>query len=510
MSHPTARERIARLARAFDEQDADLRSGDPIGFPGYVEQLRSAQSETGLVEGCIWGWAEIPAPQMESVRCALVVGDFRFLGGSMGVVVGEKVARTFDAAHRERASVVTVTASGGARMQEGMAALVQMAKVVEARRVHAAAGLAHITLLTSPTTGGVYASFASFADVILAEPQATVGFAGPRVVAELTGNSPSPRVHTSEFAFEHGLIDAIVPERDQQRTIGRLLEMLTPKRLHMGGATRWLETGTEPKAEPTHDRLTGWESLRRSRDPARPKASQIVDALLPTSFELRGDRSGAPDDQSVLTRIGGMANTQRNVVVIAQESSGDRRIRPQGFRKAVRAIEVAGRLGLPLVTLVDTRGADPLPSSEGHGVASAIADTFRAMLDCPSPTLAVVVGEGGSGGALSMAVADHVMAWENAVFSVIAPEAAATILYRDPGRAPELAESLRITSSDLEALGIVDEVISEPPAGAQSAPELAVQELADAVASRLNTLAGQRSATRMRRRHRRWRYIQQA
>ena len=218
-----ARDVIAFLARSFDEQDEALTGTDPLRFEGYAEQLDHARDETGLTEACMWGWADI-----EGERCALVVMDFAFLGGSMGLAVGEKVARAFDAACEARLPIVTICASGGARMQEGMIALAQMAKTVEAHRRHAADGLAHVSVLTSPTTGGVYASFAGLADVIIAEPHATVGFAGPRVVAELTGEAPSPDVHTAEFAFEHGLIDAIVPVDAWTETIARALRGLTP------------------------------------------------------------------------------------------------------------------------------------------------------------------------------------------------------------------------------------------------------------------------------------------
>jgi acetyl-CoA carboxylase carboxyl transferase subunit beta len=211
------------LTRSFDERDETLVGTDPLHFDGYGEQLARARAETSLNEACLWGFAEIGGE-----RCALVVMDFAFLGGSMGLAMGEKVARTFDGARGERLPAVTVCASGGARMQEGMIALVQMAKTVEAHRRHADAGLAHVALLTSPTTGGVYASFASLADVILAEPHATIGFAGPRVVAELTGEAPDPDVHTAEFAFEHGLIDAIVPADSWADVIACALRGLRP------------------------------------------------------------------------------------------------------------------------------------------------------------------------------------------------------------------------------------------------------------------------------------------
>jgi acetyl-CoA carboxylase carboxyl transferase beta subunit/acetyl-CoA carboxylase carboxyl transferase alpha subunit len=500
------RPEIARLASAFDEQDADLAGGDPLGFEGYSEQIERARAESGAREACVWGWATIAGAE-----CALVTMDFTFLGGSMGVAVGEKVARAFDAARERKLPVVTVTASGGARMQEGMVALVQMAKTAEARREHADAGLAQVTLLTSPTTGGVYASFASLADVVIASPDATIGFAGPRVVEDLTGQRPDPRIHKAEFAFEHGLIDAIVPEADQRATIQRVLRCLDPSDTGPSQSSRtqgWLSVGDPAASADAPARgaaLTAWQRLTLAREPRRPKARQILDTLLSTSFELRGDRTGASDDGTIVVRAGTLQGTARSVMVVAQDASGDARIKPAGFRKAIRAIQIAGRLGLPVITLIDTRGADPLPSSEGHGIAAAIAQTYVGLLACPSPTLAVIVGEGGSGGALAMAVCDRVIAWGNAVFSVIAPEGAASILYRDVSRSPELADRLGITAEDLEELGIVDEIVPEPPGGAHTAPALAAEDLSMRIASSLERLAGMGARKRLRGRHRRWR-----
>ena len=492
---------MASLTTSFEEQDEALVGTDPLSFPGYAEQLEAARSESGLSEACVWGWAEI-----EGVKCALVVGDFGFLGGSMGVAVGEKVADAFDAARRVRQPVVTVTASGGARMQEGMAALAQMASTAEAIRQHRAAGLAHVCLLTSPTTGGVYASFASLADVVLAEPGATVGFAGPRVVAELTGDAPPPDVHTAEFAFAHGLIDAIVDRDDQPATIARVLHAFEGREPPSSDGTRSVPESS-PAALPPSRVLTAWERLQMVRDPARPKARAILDALLSSSFELRGDRSGEPDDPAVVVRLGALSDAGTPVVAIGTDASGDGRIRPQGFRKAIRAIELAGRFHLPVLTIVDTRGADPLPSSEGGGIASAIAHTFLAMLECHTATLAAVTGEGGSGGALALAAADRVVAWENSVFSVIAPEGAAAILYRDAEKAPELADQLGITVPDLVRLGIVDEVVPEPEGGVQNDPEGAIAGLAAILSRELENLVSSRNAVRRRRRTRKWRRL---
>ena len=501
-----ARDRVASLTSSFDEQDVGLATTDPLSFEGYRVQMDEARSDTGLDEACIWGWADV-----SGAPCALVVFDFRFMGGSMGMVVGEKVARAFDAARRARKPVVTVTASGGARMQEGMWSLVQMAKTVEARRRHADAGLLHITLLTSPTTGGVYASFASLADIIFAESGATVGFAGPRVVQHLTGQTPPPGVHRAEFALAHGFVDAIVDPGGAASAIAAALSIAAAppasKSKRDAAPTPYAQrsgAGASAGASPVAP-AGAWERLQRVRAGSRLRGPQILDDLLSAGVELHGDRSGAADDRSVVVRIGSLRDGGRTVVAIAQDA--DTRIEPQGFRKAIRAIELAGRLGHPVLTLIDTRGADPLPASEALGVAPAIAATFDAMLACPSPTLSVICGEGGSGGALAMAVADRVIASENAVFSVIAPEGAAAILYRDAGRAPELAERLRIGTEDLTELGVVDVVVPEDPAGVDgiAKAQVNVQMLSSVVASELDRLAEARRPRRLAARHRRWR-----
>jgi acetyl-CoA carboxylase carboxyl transferase subunit beta len=488
-----ARERIASLTSSFDERDTGLQTTDPLAFEGYAEQLAGARGQTGIDDACIWGFADIAG-----VHCALVVFDFDFMGGSMGMAAGEKVARAFDAATDERTPVVTVTASGGARMQEGMWSLVQMAKTVEARRTHRDAGLAHLTLLTSPTTGGVYASFASLADVVLAETGTTVGFAGPRVVAQLTGEAPPPQVHTVSFALEHGLVDAVVEAGEAAEAVATAIRMLAGATPASGRRFEVPDAGRAPA-------LSAWDRLQAVRDETRIKGGEVLDALLSGSVELRGDRQGGGDDEHVVARVGSLEDGSP-VVAIAQNAVGDGRIRPEGFRKTIRALDLAGRLGHSVVVVIDTRGADPLPGSEGGGIAVAIAQTFEAMLACPSPTLAVLVGEGGSGGALAMAVTDRVIACENAVFSVIAPEGAAAILYRDAGRASELAERLRITVEDLVELGLVDVVVPEPADGVAK-QQVNMPILAQTVIAELDRLVRMRPGRRLAARHRRYRNL---
>lgn len=380
-------------------------------------------------------------------------------------------------------------------MQEGMMSLAQMAKVMEAHRRHARAHLGQVTVMTSPTTGGVLASFASAGDVLLAEPGVHIGFAGPRVAQLATGVAPPPGVYTPELHLERGLLDAIVPRGDLPSVVGRALRSLA------GSAREPLPRKPRAIAGRSSPSPTAWERLHIARAADRPKGPEILDRILIDWTELHGDRA-AGEDPCVVARIGALASSGAPVVAVAEDASAGR-IGPAGYRKAVRALELAGRLRQPVVTIIDSPGADPGPESEAGGVAAAIAATLEAMLDCPSPTLAVLTGEGGSGGAFALAPADRVLAWEHAIFSVISPEAAAAILHR--AGAEELAESLRITTGDLLRLGLVDTVLPEPAGGAQLDRDSALEMLSVEVAAQIAALARRAGAGRLASRRRRWR-----
>ncbi len=222
----TAPERIAMLvdAGSFVETEAGLASCDPLEFvaaKSYEESLAAARAKSDLADAVVTGRASIGG-----VPVVLGVMDFRFIGASMGSVVGEKVARAFDLATREGLPVVLVTASGGARMQEGMLSLMQMAKTSAAVRTHSEAGLAYIVVLTNPTYGGVTASFATLADVIIAEPGAVVGFAGPRVIEQTIRQKLPKGFQTAEYLLEHGMIDEVVRRSDLTEHLALLLRYL--------------------------------------------------------------------------------------------------------------------------------------------------------------------------------------------------------------------------------------------------------------------------------------------
>ena len=431
------------LDPGWAEIDADVLSTDPLGFPGYTEQLARARTATGSTDSVVTASGSVDGKPILAISF-----EFSFLGGSMGVAAGERIARVFERAAAERTPVVTLTASGGARMQEGMAALATMPGTLAARELLAAAHVPFIAYLRNPTTGGVLASFASSADLVWAQPGATIGFAGPRVSETVTGEPLPEGSHTAESALVAGLVDDLVEPTDVRARLARALAALSTS--PTAGARPEL-----PAATPTD----AWEHVVRARHADRPTGTDYAGIFEP----LR--RGGI--DPTVVTgfaTVGGGC-----VVAIAQDRfAGHGRPTPAGYRRAREAIATAVRLGLPIVTFVDTPGADPGAASEREGIAREISLTFSALLRAPVPTVACVVGEGGSGGALAFAACDHVLIQENAIFSVIAPEGAASILRRNDIEA--VARELRLTAADLAGLGLADLVISEPAGGAHADP----------------------------------------
>ena len=463
---------------SFREHDVDLAPTDPLGFPGYDDALRAAPRRTESSESVVVGSGRIGGRDIE-----IALFDFDFLGGSMGEVAGERLARALERSAQTQHPFVLRTSTGGARMQEGMRSLVQMPKVVAARLQLAASGTPFVAVLGHPTTGGVLASLGSLADITIAEADATIGFAWPRVAEAFTGEKLSGDSHTADSAVARGLVDAIAESSDLRMLIEDVLSVLDPD---------------QPESAPPPDRLTGatgtdeWDVVLAARRNDRLNAATSLTEICDRAFELRGDRSGC-DDRALVAALARIAG--RKALVLAL----DRNLFPAAgaFRKAHRCIEIAGRLRIPLVTLIDTRGADPSEKSESAGVASAIAQLFEAMLLAPVPIVCVVTGEGGSGGALAFATGDVLAAYAGSFFSVIGPEGAAQILWRNTERAPEAARALKLSAPDLARLGIADEVVAEP---------LTDQSLRQVVAYHLDQLGNSAPREQLaRRRQSRWR-----
>lgn len=460
MPAKSAKSQIASLFDSFEPMAPVPVAADPLGFPDYpadaAESARSTDSDEAVIcgEGSCGGSPLVAA-----------VFEFGFLGGSMGRAVGTAIEAAMDRAVDLGVPFVAVTSSGGARMQEGMLSLAQMPRTVAASMRLAAAGVPRISILCHPTTGGVYASFASIADFTAAESGATIGFAGPRVAETMTGKALPTGSHTAEAAFEAGLVDAVMQIEDIRAWLSDLLQLLNQTKPFATGAA----AAAEPPLPSTRSQSpSAWETFQIARDDDRPKPTQLVKLMASKIVEMHGDRAGS-DDVAVFTAIAAIDDRAMIVAAIDRKSPT-----AAGFRQLRRAIETSGRLGLPLLTIIDTPGADPSYESEYSGLAAEIAKTFAAILSVQVSVLSIVTGEGGSGGALAIACGDRIAMLEHAVFSVIAPEGAASILYRDARRAPEVAEHLKPAAPDLVSMGLIDDIVTEPrPSAAADHPATA-------------------------------------
>jgi len=464
-----AYERINLLADegSFIEINRSLASLDPLSFSGeasYRRRVLDTQKRTGLSEAVVTGVCQI-----EGTLTVIVVLDFSFLGGSMGCVVGEKVALAFEHALKKKLPLVAVVSSGGTRVQEGMLSLMQMAKTAAVAQELHTAGLPFISVLTNPTTGGVYASFANLADIIMAEPNALIGFAPLRVVEQAEGHPLPPGAHTAESHLKYGMIDCIVERIRLRELLAILLDLLSSQYR----VTLRRRFGPYPPIVPRRE--SAWQSVQLARHRERPTSLDYIARIASSFIELHGDRCYGDDRAIVcgLADIGGEA-----VVIVAQERSHNGgQAYPEGFRKAKRAMKLAAKFRLPLVTFIDTPGAYPGLEAEQRGIGNAIAECLATMSDLPTPIISVVIGEGGSEGALALGVADRILMMENAIFSVMPPERAAALLYRDPSRADEIAPALRLTAEDCMELRVVDALVPEPKGGAHVDPDEAARQL---------------------------------
>jgi acetyl-CoA carboxylase carboxyl transferase subunit beta len=618
-----ARLRLLLDPDSFEERDAGLESADPLGFVDlkpYPDRLAAARISSGLRDAAVWGTGRIDGRPV-----AICVMDFAFIGGSMGSVVGEKVTRAAEHALAASIPLVIVSASGGARMQEGTLALMQLAKTCAALERLAAAGVPYVSVMTDPTTGGVFASFAVLGDVNLAEPDALIRFAGERVASGTIAVELPPGYQRAEFLLEHGFLDRVVPRDRLREEVARLLcylregtpcaeapfppgepvarataegreaafrpfGFLGPKLPNLpvveagrrgvaalgaqaaeigahaaeviggrapgdgtgphaeppAGATpglpsaspAWSPSATSPAsaasaasaastvpggsqapnapaaggAPPVETGRSGaavfrsaapdaaeqeraWARVQAARNVKRPHTLELIRAMASDVVELRGDRLFG-DDPAI---VGGLARIPGHAFVFVGHQRGsetEENIRrnfgmahPEGYRKAMRLFTLAERFHLPVVTFVDTGGAYPGSASEERGVAEAIARSVAMMTRLRTPIVTIITGEGGSGGALAIATGDVVLALENAVYSVISPEGCAAILWRDPAAARLAAASMHLTAQDQLALGVVDEVIPEPPGGAQEDPVAVAASLAARISDHLARLA---------------------
>ena len=475
---------------SFEEWDKFMQVSNPLSFPGYEKKLAAAREKSQLNEAIVTGSCTI-----HGQKTVVGVCDARFLMSSMGHNVGEKITRAVERATEEKLPVILFACSGGARMQEGMISLMQMAKTSAALKRHHEAGQLYVSVLTDPTTGGVTASFAMLGDIILAEPGALIGFAGPRVIEQTIGQKLPEGFQRAEFLVEHGFVDKIVKREELKETLAMILKL--HKKPESGCLADWKTENTvdraafEEKEQNSSAKRahhgsgkaagairSAWDSVLLSRKADRPVATDYIRAIFDDFMEFHGDRY-CKDDGAI---VGGIASFHgMPVTVIGQEKGKNTKDNikrnfgmpsPDGYRKALRLMKQA--FGRPVVCFVDTPGAFCGMEAEERGQGEAIARNLFEMSDLTVPVLSIVIGEGGSGGALAMAVANEVWMMENAVYSVLSPEGFASILWKDSKRADEAARVMKMTAAELKELGIIERVIPEPePADPETLPEIA-------------------------------------
>ncbi|MFE2229925.1 carboxyl transferase domain-containing protein [Streptomyces kronopolitis] len=510
----TARQAIAAVSEAYTELTDPEGPGSPatvsrapaaaafppdgpLGWRGYDEMRARAHARTGEHESVVTALAT-----MGGTEAVVLSFEFRYLGGSLGERTGDRLEAAYTLARERGLPVVSLIATGGSRMQEGMRALAQLQRVAAQSARNRAAGLPQIAVLRDPTTGGGWATLGAAADVILALPGAQVGFAGSRVRPA----DADPYAYSAEGQLASGHLDAVVPPDRLRATLQHWLHLLCgaggaagpdgpdgPDELsgpngpagsgkpigadgsdgpdgpgRADGTSRSDESGepgeeeaVEPAPLPSArgvPRLpeSGWGAVARAREPRRPRAEAYLRAYFDDCQEISGDRCGGVDPGM---RCGFGRHQGRTIAFAAQCGTATR---PAGFRTAARLIRLADRLGIPVLTLIDTPGAANDAAAERAGAGAAIADAFAALATARVPVTSLLIGEGGSGGALSLAAPDRLWATPDSYFSVIAPELAAAILKRDPAQIHETADQLRIRPQDLLDLGVIRGIA--PPA----------------------------------------------
>lgn len=469
----------------FEPWFEDVQTANPLDTAGYPEKIAAAQAKSGCTEAVTIGRGRIGG--LETV---IGVCDPNFMMGSMGHAMGERITRAFEKATQLELPVVLFCCSGGARMQEGIISLMQMEKTSAAVKRHADAGLFYCSVLTDPTMGGVTASFAALADVILAEPQARVGFAGPRVIQQSLGITLPQGFQTAEFQLEHGFVDRLVERKDLKNELRFLLDT------HSAQRNDYLNAAVPVREPSTHEEKSAWEKVKMCRSGSRATAMDYITRIFSDFRELHGDRCFG-DDQAL---IGGLAYMGKQPVTIIAYQRGktiQERLRrnfgmpkPEGYRKAVRLMKQAEKFGRPIISFINTSGAFCGIDAEERGQGEAIARSIMEMSALKVPTLSIIIGEGGSGGALATAVGNEVWMLEHSTYAAVSPEGYSAILWKNEGRAEEAAKIMKITAQDLAQLGIIDRIIPEFGGATEKTADKIAALMADAIGGFLKTYSG--------------------
>lgn len=481
--------------RSWDEHPEQPDLGEP-----YARELQRATERSGLDESVITG-----AGRLDDRRVAVAATDVGFLAGSIGAAAADRLTVAIERATTERLPLLVSPASGGTRMQEGTPAFLQMISISQAIVAHKQAGLPYLVYLRSPTTGGVFASWGSLGHLTVAEPGALLAFLGPRVREILYGSALAEGTQRAENLVEHGVIDAVLPLDGLREMAIRALRIIGDERTAAPLQPAPSAPGAGADIVANRPATTAWESVQITRRPARPGLRALLRTAVEDFVPLRGTNSG----ESELTVLAGLARLGGiSCVLVGQDRAvqSSNPLGPAALRVAQRGFHLAEELRLPVLTVIDTPGADLSIESEEGGMAGEIARCLAALSSTPVPTVSAIMGEGTGGGALALLPADRTVSAEHGWIAPLPPEGASAILHQTPDRAAAVAEQQRIQATDLARIGVVDEIVAEHPA-ADAEPDAFCARIADACARQLHALVDQPAAVRVPQRHRRYRQL---
>lgn len=464
-----AKERLVMVLDegSFEPWFEDVLTGNPLGTADYEDKIKSIQKKSGCSEAVTIGKGKIAG-----YETVIGVCDPNFMMGSMGQAMGERITRAFEKATRQKLPVILFCCSGGARMQEGIISLMQMEKTSAAVKLHSDAGLFYCSVLTDPTMGGVTASFSTLADVILAEPQARIGFAGPRVIQQTIGTTLPLGFQTAEFQMEHGFVDRLVERKNLRNELHYLL-YAHPVRSKGGFHLRTSVPRVKHKLDQEsielmnrHDK-SPWDKVKMCRSGERATATDYIMRIFKDFREMHGDRYFG-DDQALVGGIAFLDDMPVTVIADLRGKGFEERVRrnfgmpkPEGYRKAIRLMKQAEKFHRPVISFINTSGAFCGIDAEERGQGQAIAESIKEMSMLKTPTLSILIGEGGSGGALATAVGNEVWMLEHSTYAILSPEGYSAILWKTEGKAEEAAAVMKITAQDLAELGVIDRIIPE-------------------------------------------------
>ena len=451
---------------------------EPVDTSGYsadyLAAVEKAAARSGTDESVITGRGLVKGRPV-----AFVLNEFGFLAGSIGRAAALRIVAAVRRATAEGLPLLASTSSGGTRMQEGTPAFVHMVDISRAIMDHRAAGLPYLVHLRHPTTGGVFASWGSLGHITVAEPGALVGFLGPKVYELLEGRPFPAGVQQSENLVQHGIVDSVVEHEDLPAIVDRALGLLVDP---VAAPTRERRAGIEVGA----DRRRGtWESIEITRGEGRAGVRDVLRHGSDATVRLQGTEEGEHDSAMLVAfaRIDGVP-----CVVVGQDRTKQTPAHPMGpaaLREARRGMRLAAELGLPLVSVIDTPGAELSPEAEEGSIAGEIARCVAAMSTLGVPSVSVLLGQGCGGGALALLPADVVVATENAWLSPLPPEGASAIVHGDVEHAAEMADQQRVSVLDLQQTGTVHHVVPELDG---DTPEALAGAVAAEVGHQLRTL----------------------